>query len=91
MIRRLPSPPDNIILLTDGLPTMGTGKPVGYKVSATKRLPVLRRGRAPAARRRLPVNVILYPMEGDPQAASAFWRLAINTGGSYFCPAKDWP
>jgi hypothetical protein len=39
----------------------------------------------------IPVNIILYPMEGDPMAADAYWRLAKNTRGSFFCPAKDWP
>jgi len=89
-IDRLPTRPDNIILLTDGLPTMQTSRPLGYKVSAKKRLSLFY-----AAVRELPggvpVNIILYPMEGDPRAASAFWRLAISTRGSYFCPAGDWP
>ncbi|MHC4993175.1 MAG: VWA domain-containing protein [Planctomycetota bacterium] len=90
VIGRLPSPPDNVILLTDGLPTMAEKKPFGYKVSPKKRFSLLvsAANLLPAG---LPINVILYPMEGDPQAASAFWRLAIETRGSYFCPAKDWP
>jgi hypothetical protein len=88
--QRLPEPPDNIILLTDGLPTVGERAPRGYKVSAKKRLSLFYEAMTllPAG---VPVNVILYPMEGDPQAANAFWRLAINTRGSYFCPARDWP
>jgi hypothetical protein len=24
-------------------------------------------------------------------AASEFWRLAVDTRGSFMCPAKDWP
>jgi hypothetical protein len=39
----------------------------------------------------LPVNTILLPMEGDPMAASEFWRLAVDTRGSFMCPSKDWP
>ena len=31
-------------------------------------------------RRGIPVNVILFPMEGDPMAASSYWKLAIGTG-----------
>ena len=38
-----------------------------------------------------PINVILFPMEGDPLAASAYWKLAIVTGGSFMTPAEDWP
>jgi hypothetical protein len=82
--------PDNIFLLTDGLPTMGARKPWGKKVSSKKRLSLFNE----AVRRlpfRVPVNIILYPIEGDPLSASAFWRLATTTNGSFFCPSRDWP
>lgn len=82
--------PDNIFLLSDSLPTMGAKKPWGKRVSGKKRLSLFN----DAVRRlpsRTPVNIILYPMEGDPFAASAFWKLAKNTRGSFFCPSKDWP
>ena len=39
----------------------------------------------------VPVNVILLPMEGDPEAAIRFWDLAMRTRGSFLAPAKDWP
>lgn len=90
VVSRLPAAPDNIILLTDGLPTMAEQKPWGYKVSEKKRLNLFKAAMAKLPKG-VPVNVILYPMEGDPRAASAFWRLALDTRGSYFCPAKDWP
>jgi len=81
--------PDNIFLLTDGLPTMGSGKPWRNRVSSQKRLSLFNE----AVRNipRAPVNIILFPMEGDPQAADALWRLAKNTRGSFFSPSKDWP
>jgi hypothetical protein len=41
--------------------------------------------------RGVPVNVLLFPMEGDPMAAPAFWKLAIVTQGSFLTPSKDWP
>ncbi len=87
---RLSPPPDNLFLLTDGLPTMGREKPGGRLVSHDKRLGLFREAvkRLPAG---LPVNVILFPMEGDPMAASEFWRLAVDTRGSFLCPAGDWP
>jgi hypothetical protein len=89
-LAKMSPPPDNLFLLTDGLPTMGKDKPWGNRVSADKRLSLFREAvrRLPAG---LPVNVILYPMEGDPMAASEFWRLAVDTRGSFMCPAKDWP
>jgi hypothetical protein len=39
----------------------------------------------------LPINVILFAMEGDPDAAPAFWVLALRTGGSMLAPSEDWP
>jgi hypothetical protein len=89
-VKKMSPAPDNIFLLTDSLPTMGEGKPRAKKVSAKRR-----RGLFDQAVRllpsRVPVNVILYPMEGDPMAASLFWKLAVDTKGSFFCPSGDWP
>jgi len=39
----------------------------------------------------IPVNTLLFPIEGDPEAAEAFWRLAIQTQGSFITPSRDWP
>jgi hypothetical protein len=39
----------------------------------------------------VPVNTILLPMEGDAWAAAAYWRLALDTQGSFMAPARDWP
>jgi len=82
--------PDNIFLLTDSLPTMGARKPLSKRVSGKKRLKLFKEAvrKLPGG---VPVNVIMYPMEGDPLAASLFWRLAAETNGSFFCPSRDWP
>lgn len=88
-VAALGAPPDQIFLLTDGLPTQGAQVKTG-SVSARKRLEHFN-----DAARRVPrgaeVNVILLPMEGDPQAAGAYWQLSRATGGSYLAPSKDWP
>ena len=39
----------------------------------------------------VPVNVVLFPMEGDPTAPSLYWKLAVATSGSYLSPSRDWP
>lgn len=83
-------PPDNLFLLADGLPTMGTRKTRKGKVSAAERLKLFNRA-VKELGRGIPTNVILYPMEGDPMAASAYWQLAIGTRGSFFSPSEDWP
>ncbi|MGB5103717.1 MAG: VWA domain-containing protein [Steroidobacteraceae bacterium] len=83
--------PDNVILVTDGLPTQGATPPaVRRTIDGEGRLRLFQRaiGRVPAG---IPVNVILLPMEGDPLAPSAYWALARRTNGSFLSPARDWP
>ena len=82
--------PDNIILLTDGLPTVGKSPARASTISARQRAKLFNRaiGQLPSG---IPVNVILFPMEGDPLAASAFWKLAMTTHGSFMSIAQDWP
>jgi hypothetical protein len=82
--------PDNILLLTDGLPTQGTGRISKKAVSGDQRLKYFDRavGELPQD---VPVNTILFPMEGDPMAAVRFWKLAVDTKGSFLTPTSDWP
>jgi hypothetical protein len=82
--------PDNILLITDGLPTQGRSGPRGTTVTAEQRLGHFREAvkKLPSG---IPVNTILLPMEGDAWAAAAFWRLALDTDGSFITPARDWP
>lgn len=83
-------PPDNILLITDGLPTQGRVPPRSPTVSGKERLKLFERA-LQALPRRAPVNTLLLPMEGDPMAAPAFWKLAMATGGSFLAPSRDWP
>lgn len=89
-MRPLDPKPDNIYLLVDGLPTMGEILPNRAGVTGRER-----QGHFNRAARDLPfnvpVNVILYAMEGDPQSAPAYWWLALSTGGSMMAPSEDWP
>jgi virulence-associated protein VapD len=82
--------PDNIILLTDGLPTQGADKPRKKMISGKQRIKFFQRAikKLPSG---VPVNTILFPMEGDPRAAVLYWQLAIDTRGSLFTPTTDWP
>jgi hypothetical protein len=82
--------PDNVYLLTDGLPTQGKRTPSRTTVSAKDRLKLFDEATRDLSSR-IPMNVILFPMEGDPMAASAFWKLAMATGGAYVSPSADWP
>ena len=44
-----------------------------------------------AAPARVPINVMLFPMDGDPDAPFSFWQLAMSTGGALLAPSEDWP
>jgi hypothetical protein len=82
--------PDNILLLTDGLPTQGKKKSSQNTISGGERLSLFHQATG-ALPRSVPVNTILFPMEGDPMAAVSFWRLAVETSGSFLTPTRDWP
>ena len=88
--RQLSPQPDNILLITDGLPTQGKNRPLGTKASTEKRLAHFKQA-ADSLPAKVPVNTILLPMEGDAYAAAAFWKLALDTRGSFLTPARDWP
>jgi hypothetical protein len=89
-LRSLNPPPDNVYLLTDGLPTQGAKRPRGKTVSPARRRSLFRDA-LEVLPSRVPINVILFPMEGDPDAAVAFWLLAQRSGGSLMSPSRDWP
>lgn len=82
--------PDNIYLITDGLPTQGREAPRRGTISGRERerLFVSAVDNLPAG---IPVNIILMPMEGDPMAAASFWKLAQATNGAFLTPSEDWP
>ena len=82
--------PDNIVLLTDGLPTQGKNKPRRSLISGEQRVKFFARAlkKLPAG---IPINTILFPMEGDPLAAVLYWKLAVQSKGSFFTPTRDWP
>jgi len=89
-LQQLSPAPDNIFLITDGLPTQGVNPPRASKVSGDERQRLYRQA-VRQLPRNVPVNIILAPMEGDPMAASEFWQLAQVSKGSFMSPSKDWP
>ena len=92
--------PDNIYIITDGLPTIGSREGGFFTrrdndgnantVSGREREELFKNAirELPSG---IPVNVILAPLEGDPMAASMYWKLAVATGGSFLSPSSDWP
>ena len=89
-IQQLSPLPDNIYLIIDSLPTQAENPPSGSTVESRERVRFFQDSldQLPAG---IPVNVILFPMEGDPLATPTFWQLAQITGGSFLSPPEDWP
>jgi hypothetical protein len=81
--------PDNIYLVTDGLPTLGKSASHEGTISGKQRLELFRE--ATKHFPKVPINVIMFPLEGDPLASSSYWDLAQSTTGAYLVPSKDWP
>ncbi len=91
----------DIYVVTDGLPTQnlsssglfssGCAVKTG-KVSGACRKELfyasLRRSAPPAGNN---VHVILLPLEGDPEAAPAYWNWTAQAGGLLLTPARGWP
>ena len=89
-IRTLRPAPDNIMLLVDGLPTQGRKPSRRSTISGKDRVKLFNEA-VKELRSKVPINVILFPMEGDPMASSAYWKLALATGGSFMSPSRNWP
>jgi len=98
--------PTNLYLVTDGLPTAGQSNYSSLNpfaacssllgksthISGVCRMKLFRQTIAESAPARgVTVNVILLPIEGDPQAAPAYWAWAASTGGLLLSPAVSWP
>ncbi len=82
--------PDNIILLVDGMPTMDAETTSKTVVSSNERGNIFARAvrELPSG---IPVNIMLYPMEGDLNAPISYWSLALTTRGSFVSVSRDWP
>ncbi len=90
LARQMEPQPDNIFLIIDSLPTRGTEESKRSAIESSDRVALFSSAleELPNAS---PINVILFPMEGDPIAAPSYWRLAQITGGSFLSPPEDWP
>ena len=84
------SKPDNLFILTDGLPSLGGAPSKKFNVTGRQRRQHFEVAIAKLPRG-IPVNTILFPMEGDPEAAALFWQLALDTKGAFIAPSRDWP
>ena len=89
-VRNLNPMPDNIFLITDGLPTLNGSNSRDSLVTPRQRMELFEDA-VEELPEGIPVNIILMPLEGDPSAAAAYWQLAQYTRGSFLTPSRDWP
>ncbi|HEV3180776.1 MAG TPA: VWA domain-containing protein [Steroidobacteraceae bacterium] len=82
--------PDQIVLITDGLPTQGKSVGLRRYVNSAERVRLFDEA-VPQLPEHAAVDSVLLPMQGDLQAAHRFWHLARVTDGTLLMPAKDWP
>lgn len=95
----------DLYLITDGLPTTGDSGYAGLNpfaacssllgrsntISGECRVKLFRQSLKDTSLRGVKVNVILLPIEGDPDAANEYWAWAATTGGLLISPATNWP
>ena len=96
----------DLYLITDGLPTMGNSNYGGlvsfFKCSSLlgKSTNISGECRKELFRKTLKdsgpgsgvtANIILLPIEGDPEAAPEYWHWSATTGGLLIAPAEGWP
>ena len=98
---RLSPPATDVYVVTDGLPTQSVSSPgllsgcssnsKGRVSGACRKLlfhASLKHSAPPPGRK---VHVILLPLEGDPEAAPAYWNWTAQAGGLLMTPAEGWP
>ncbi len=82
--------PDQVVLITDGLPTQGKTVSGHKLIDSDARVRFFNEA-VTQLPQHVPIDSVLLPMQGDPEAAHAFWHLARTSDGSLLMPAKDWP
>ena len=87
IIGQLKERASSLLLISDSLPT--APNPSHRSLSEADRVQLF--NAAMATRPNFPVNVILFPFEGDPSAAGLFWKLSARTNGITLIPDNDWP
>ena len=95
----------DLYVITDGLPTVGESRYASLNpfascssllgksstISGECRVKLFRQTIKDSKLAGIKVNVILLPIEGDPEAANEYWGWAALSGGLMMSPAANWP
>jgi hypothetical protein len=90
VIRSLSPRPDQVVLVTDGLPTQGRERPLRSYIGIGQRQRLFEEARR-SLPEGVPMDVFLLPMQGEVPAPHLYWTLARDSGGNFMMPAADWP
>ncbi|MBK1878000.1 hypothetical protein [Pelagicoccus mobilis] len=90
LVSSLSPKPDNVFVITDSLPTH-SGLITGATVNEVERVKHFQNAYRVALKNSYPMNVILFPLDGDFNAPGLYWKLADATQGSLFTPSPNWP
>ena len=105
-VARLNPKPSQVLILTDGFPTLPGTKRLGSLrgcrganrgtravLSPTCRASVYLDALQVVERRLagVPFDVVLYPLDGDADAVRGYWLLTALSGGRLLTPAEGWP
>ncbi len=97
--------PSNLYLITDGLPTKGESSYKSLNpfakcssllgksstISGECRVKLFQQTITESGKTGMHVDVILLPIEGDPDAVNQFWYWTAISKGLVISPANDWP
>jgi hypothetical protein len=97
--------PSNLYIITDGLPTKGESNyrslnpfascnsllGSSSNISGKCRVKLFRQTITESAQQNVQVDVVLLPLEGDPDALNQYWYWTAKTGGLVISPANNWP
>ncbi len=95
----------DLYLITDGLPTVGESRYASLNpfadcssllgksttISGECRVKLFRQSVKDSNLGGVKINVILLPIEGDPDAVNEYWGWAAVSGGLLISPASNWP
>ena len=97
--------PSNLYIITDGLPTKGESQYRSLNpfascssllgnsniISGECRVKLFKQTISESAQKNVQVDVVLLPLEGDPDAINQYWYWTATTGGLVISPANNWP
>jgi myosin heavy subunit len=97
--------PTSLYVVTDGLPTVGDSRYASLNpfascssllgksntISGECRVKLFQQSLKDSAPKSVKVNVVLLPIEGDPDAANEYWKWTAQSGGLLISPAENWP